>query len=114
MAYAPNHPLALMTPALSGPRLTESDYLRMLPTHESAHIQLFILKLLGSLYHSRLGHYRKGPAGMSYFGPGAIGNLEAAFVTKLDDVERTIQERNQSRRAYRYLLPSEIPQSINI
>ncbi len=114
MAYAPHYPLALMTPPPSGPRVTERDYLGMLPSHESAHIQLFILKFLGSLYHSRLGHYGKGPAGVSYFGPGAIGDLEAAFVTELDGVERTIQERNRSRRAYRYLLPSEIPQSINI
>jgi hypothetical protein len=86
----------------------------MFPSHESAHIQLFILKLLGSLYHSRLGHYGRGPVGVSYFGPGAIGSLEAAFVKELDDVERTVQERNQSRPAYRYLLSSEIPQSINI
>jgi hypothetical protein len=51
---------------------------------------------------------------VSYFGPGAVGDLEAAFVAELDGVERTILERNRSRPAYRYLLPSEIPQSINI
>ena len=115
MAFAPHYPLALMEPLPSGRRCSERDYLAMLPTHESAHIQLFITKLLGLVHHTRLGHYPKGPAGTSYFGPGGgVDVLEAAFVQQLHDVESTIQERNRSRPAYPYLLPSLIPQSINI
>lgn len=114
MAYSPHYPLALRGPAPESTAVSETEYLQMLPDHESAHIQLFILKLLGAHYHGRLGHYSRGPAGVSWFGPGPVRELEAAFVRRLADVEQTITERNQRRPAYRYLLPSQIPQSINI
>lgn len=112
MAYAPHYPLALRGPLPAGPGVSEAEYMQMLPDHESAHIQLFILKLLGTHYHGRLGHYSRGP--VSWFGPGAGKELEAAFGRKLAAVEQTIRERNLRRPSYRYLLPSQIPQSINI
>lgn len=112
MAYAPNYPLALR--AAPDGRVSEADYLKMLPDHASAHVQLFILELLGSAYVTRLGHYPRGPAGASHFGPGPLAALETAHQRQLAAVEQTIRERNQARPAYRYLLPSEIPLSINI
>lgn len=114
MAYAPLFPLAARAPAPAGSVLTEEQYMALLPTHESAHVQLFILKLLGEHHHTRLGYYPRGPAGASHFGPGPIAELEHAFQRSLADVEATIRERNRDRMAYRYLLPSQIPQSINI
>lgn len=112
MAYAPHYPLALRG-APAG-RVSEAEYLQMLPDHESAHTQLFITKLLGATYVTRLGHYPRGPAGASHFGPGPLAALEAAHQRELAALEQTIRERNSTRRAYRYLLPSEIPLSINI
>ncbi|WAS95594.1 lipoxygenase family protein [Nannocystis punicea] len=112
MVYSPHYPLALHGPLPAGPAVSEAEYMQMLPDHESAHIQLFILKLLGTHYHGRLGQYSRGPA--SWFGPDAGRELEAAFGRRLAEVERTISERNLRRPAYRYLLPSQIPQSINI
>lgn len=69
---------------------------------------------VGSVYHTKLGHDSEGPLPRSYFGRGAIRDFEQALQRRLDDVERTIDERNLTRPAYRYLRPSEIPQSINI
>jgi hypothetical protein len=46
--------------------------------------------------------------------PGPLAALETAHRRQLADVEQTIGERNHTRPAYRYLLPSEIPLSINI
>lgn len=114
MVYAPNFPLALRAPAPSAPHMTEEEYLDLLPNYESAHVQLFVLELLGSFHHTVLGHYPPGPAGASHFGPGPVAELQRTLLHDLAQVEETIRGRNQHRTSYDYLLPSKIPQSINI
>ncbi len=119
MAYAPNTPLAPMGPLPSAPGFSQASLLHLLPVEEVAHYQLVIGRLLGSLYHTRLGHYPEGPGrggkpGRGWFGSRPLRNFEMAFRTHLEDIEATIDARNQSRPDYRYLRPSEIPQSINI
>jgi hypothetical protein len=52
--------------------------------------------------------------GASHFGPGAVATLEETFRQNLAGIESTIQDRNRTRPVYPYLLPSQIPQSINI
>lgn len=110
MAYAPLYPLTLLAPALPGQGLREQDYLAMLPLRESARTQIAILKMLGGVYYTRLGHYHEKPGWFD----AASQALLASFERDLDEVERQIAERNLTRRAYTALLPSRIPQSINI
>lgn len=112
MSFAPLYPLGAMAPAPGEGPVHEKDYLALLPHHDSARFQLAILRLLGGVHYTRLGHYASGP-GPGWFA-GVAGDLARAFTRDLDDVERTIAERNRTRRPYVHLMPSRIPQSINI
>ena len=88
---------------------SESDFLKFLPPLESAKLQLDILYLLGSVYYTRLGDY-----GDDYFTDPVIQNHLAKFQQELIKIEEEINERNKTRTPYEFLLPSKIPQSINI
>lgn len=114
MSYAAHYPLALMGEAFGDAPKGEADYLRLLPWHESAQMQVFILKLLSSVYHTRLGHYARSGLPGGWFGSPVVHDLERALHQDLERVETEIDARNASRPAYRFLRPSEIPQSINI
>lgn len=114
MTFVPHYPLAQRAPVPMHTDFGEDEYLSLLPDYEAAHVQLFILKLLGEHHDGRLGHYPRGPAGVSHFGIGRAAECEAAFQRALESVESQIQQRNRGRMPYRYLLPSQIPQSINI
>ena len=65
--------------------------------------------LLGSVYFTRLGDY-----GDDYFTDPVIQNHLAKFQQELIKIEEEINERNKTRTPYEFLLPSKIPQSINI
>ncbi|MGK7923605.1 MAG: lipoxygenase family protein [Trichodesmium sp.] len=110
MAYPPAVPLAgyLPTSILKG-EVSEQDYLNLLPPFEQAQIQLNLLCLLGSIYYTRLGEY---PA--DHFTDSQVKPLLEKFQNNLNQVETTIENRNLHRPMYRHLLPSKIPQSINI
>ena len=95
---------------------TEQKWLRMLPPVSGAQVQLGMTYLLGSVHYRRLGEYHSNK--FPY-----CGTLEkkaesalAAFKKELEAIETLIERRNGCRGsfAYRYLLPSEIPASINI
>jgi len=68
-----------------------------------------ILYLLGSVYFTRLGDY-----GDNYFTDPVIQNYLVQFQQELRKIEEEIKQRNQTRTPYEFLLPSKIPQSINI
>jgi arachidonate 15-lipoxygenase len=110
MSHAPTQPLAGYLPAsiLRG-EVSEQDYFNLLPPLEQAQHQINLLNLLGSIYYNRLGDYPDG-----HFSDTQIQPLLQAFQTKLQQIEGIIEQRNQKRPAYNYLLPSRIPQSINI
>lgn len=112
MSFASLYPLAAMAPAPDGAPFREEDGLALLPHHESARLPLAILRLLGGVYYTKLGHYGAGP-GPSWFA-GAAGEAARASVRDLEGVERVIEERNRTRRPYVHLMPSRIPRSINI
>jgi len=115
MAYAPNMPLALMGPVPATTSYRETDIRGLLPVREVAHHQVVIGNLLGGIYHTKLGHYpRLGPLRVGWFGSGRLDELEEALHAQLEHAEATIDARNRERPSYRYLRPSEIPQSINI
>lgn len=110
MSYAPAMPLAGYAPAPTQKKgATESDYMSHLPPRDQAVLQMNTGHMLGTAHYTRLGHYRPG-----YFGEPRIDELAGRFATKMDEIETTIHERNQHRRPYPFMLPSGVPQSINI
>jgi len=70
---------------------------------------LDILYLLSSVYYTRLGDYGDG-----YFTDLVIQTHLGKFQQELLKIEAEINERNKTRTPYEFLLPSKIPQSINI
>ncbi|MBH8553581.1 lipoxygenase [Nostocaceae cyanobacterium CENA357] len=110
MGYAAALPLAGYSPASTlGREVTEQDYLNLLSPLNQAQRQYNLLSLLGSLYYNRLGDYPQG-----YFKDPLVKPLLQTFQKNLQKVEDTINKRNLHRPVYEYLLPSKIPQSINI
>ncbi len=110
MSYVPAMPGAGYAElSLTEEGFSESDFLKFLPPLETAKVQLDILYLLGTVYYTRLGDYGDG-----YFTDPVIQNHLAKFQQELIKIEAEINERNKSRTPYEFLLPSKIPQSINI
>jgi arachidonate 15-lipoxygenase len=111
MSYAGIIPLAGYAPAsiLLKAEVTEQDYLSLLPPLEQAQKQLNLLYLLGSTYYNKLGDYPQG-----HFTDTKVQNSLQKFRNHLQKIEETINQRNLNRPSYTYLLPSRIPQSINI
>jgi arachidonate 15-lipoxygenase len=110
MSYCPAMPLAGYAPApTTKTGATEADYLAHLPPRDQAALQMNTGYMLGTAHYSRLGHYRPG-----YFGEPRLEELAGRFAARLDGIERVIAERNEHRRPYPFMLPSGVPQSINI
>jgi len=130
MSYTPNMPLAGYQPA---PNLangaTQDDYLNLLPPLEQAEAQMNITYTLGSVYHTELGKYKQytkqqdenqkkendDKDGQPYFTDFNVDEPLKTFQNRLKEIETIIQDRNSVRPTfYKFLLPSKIPQSINI
>jgi arachidonate 15-lipoxygenase len=111
MSYLPATPPAGYLPlsSLTEEGFSESDFLKFLPPLDIAKALLDILYLLSSVYYTRLGDYGDG-----YFTDPVIQTHHAKFQQELLDIEAKINERNKTRTPYEFLLPSKIPQSINI
>jgi arachidonate 15-lipoxygenase len=110
MSYAPAMPLAGYTPAPETQQgATEADFLKLLPPLDIAELQLNVGYLLGSVYYTRLGQY-----GDNYFTDPVIQGYLVEFQQALIGIEMEITQRNKNRTPYEVLLPSRIPQSINI
>jgi arachidonate 15-lipoxygenase len=108
MTYAPAFPLAGYSPApVSNQDATESDYLRLLPPWLQAQGQLNTLYLLGTVDYTRLGRYQNG-----YFSDERVQPKLERFQARLERIEAVIVRRNQMRPVYEFLLPSQIPQTI--
>lgn len=108
MAYAPAYPLAGYAPASH-----EGSWMEILPPLSQAHYQATLGVLLGSVHYTSLGAYPKHV--FSNFAADArIDTHLAAFQASLVEIEALIEQRNHGRVPYTFLLPSRIPQSINI
>ncbi|MBN8485814.1 MAG: arachidonate 15-lipoxygenase [Sphingomonadales bacterium] len=95
------------------------DWLSYMPPANLALKQLEVLHLLGSLHYRPLGTYlsRDFPYPAWFTDPAVTGpeGPLPRFQAALFKVEERIAARNAARRnAYPYLLPSQIPTSINI
>ena len=111
MSYTPAMPLAGYAPAPTDPKAQQS-YLDLLPSLEAAQYQLNLTYLLGSVYYTQLGNYTNQKWTQNKQVEAALKSFQQA----LKQIERQIQERNRQHPdfTYEYLLPSQIPQSINI
>ncbi|WP_392533888.1 lipoxygenase family protein [Nostoc sp. C117] len=110
MTYTPAFPLAMYSPAptnLDQP----GDLMSMLPPLDQAKTQLKVTYLLGSVYYTQLGQYSN-----SYFkSKPQMSSALLTFQNELKGIEKKINEKNCQRiMPYKFLLPSQIPQSINI
>ena len=113
MSYAPAMPLAGYAPASSVKQASEQDVANLLPPLSQARGQLNLMYLLGSVYYTQLGEY-----GLFHFHDLRVPVPLREFQEKLREIETEIEQRNAAASylpyAYDYLLPSKIPQSINI
>jgi len=114
MSYTPAGPLASYAPAPEKRNHNRAQWRSQFAPLEIANQQLLILDLLGSVYHGRLGHYAAG-----HFQDPAVLPLVQSFVIELKEIEEKIRSRNADDVMaglipYETLLPSLIPQSINI
>lgn len=110
MVYTPGMPLAGYQPAPNTTAMSSQDRLNQLPPLHQALNQLELTYLLGQIYHTQLGQYEK-----SWFTDQRVLAPLHRFQANLLDIETAIAERNRHRPyPYRYLQPSNIPQSINI
>lgn len=110
MSFAPAMPAAGYTPLDNlGDHTTEQDYLNLLPPMSQAQEQLKLCHLLGSAYFTQLGQYEE-----RQFTDAKVQAPLKAFQSRLEEIEKIISDRNRDRPDYQYLLPSQIPQSINI
>ncbi|XXX72036.1 lipoxygenase family protein [Sorangium sp. So ce134] len=114
MSFTPALPLAAYAPAPSiTAGLPPSEIFEHLPPLQQALLQINVMMLLGSVYYSRLGDYDRNIPGV-YFTDARVREPLEAFQRELMDIEATIGKRNLQRVPYIVLLPSQIPQSINI
>jgi arachidonate 15-lipoxygenase len=124
----PQRPLMTYAPALTGAswqdapnkpaKHTEKQWLKMMPPIKYGMEQLNILYLLGSVHYRALGDYRANQFPYHHwFEDHEITKKEgplAQFQDALKQVQNKINVRNTMRISYEFLLPSNIPNSINI
>ncbi len=109
MSYAPAFPLAVYSPAPTNPD-ESMDWMEWLPSLEKAGKQIQLCYLLGSVHYTQLGGYSK-----KQFTDSKVNAALGKFQNRLKDIEKEITKKNSSRvMPYKFLLPSQIPQSINI
>lgn len=112
--YPPNMPAAGYTPPPTVKQQNTGEWLDLLPPVNMSAQQVELVFLLSSVYYTTLGQYKEG-----YFNDPAIAPLLENFTNELAEIETNITARNKQTDAegmmpYTYLLPSKIPQSINI
>ncbi|MBX9583628.1 MAG: hypothetical protein K2X87_25280 [Gemmataceae bacterium] len=110
MSYVPRMPLAAYRPApTTKSGATEADYLAMLPPLDMAELQMELGYLLGTMKYTKLGDYGEE----RFHDPRVAGPL-AQFRGRVEAIGETIAARNLSRRPYEFLVPTGVPQSINV
>lgn len=113
MSYTPAMPLAAFAEPPSRTSGVDAKMLEVLPPLQQALLQLLVGQGLGGVYFTRLGDYNRHQL-FPYFKKPKVQSALSTFQSNLAQVETTIGLRNLERPAYTQLLPSRIPQSINI
>jgi len=89
--------------------MTDADLLAMMPVLSTANEQLHLMQQLGNR-QTQLGIYEEGT-----FTDERVQPLLDTFLAELDAAEQTIVTRNASRPIpFRYMMPSNVPQSIHV
>lgn len=112
MSYTPAMPLAAYAPPPVSAR-ESGDMLATLPPLQQSVVQQALGYLLGGVYYTRLGDYDRNIRGTWFQDPRVKAPL-AQLQTDLQAVEAEIGRRNLARIPYIVLLPSQVPQSVNI
>jgi len=109
--YTPNMPSAGYTPAPTHKEQTQKDWFDLLPPINLSESQINLTQLLSGVNDTTLGDY-----GWFYFWDYRLLLPQWQFKSRLKEIELEIQARNTKSSVikYDYLLPSRIPQSINI
>ena len=106
-------PLSGYQPEATTKNHSEKDFINFLPPIDVALVQASMLELLGGVCYTRIGIYEP-----DYFKDPKIKEFENKFKAELQALERRISERNnqanRKNNPYIALLPSRVPQSINI
>ncbi len=110
MAFAPNMPLATYAPPSNRDQeINEATILKILPPQKLAAKQLELMRTLTVLFPNRLGYPDNN------FVDIYAQEVLQRFQGKLQEIEQVIGERNQNRlEPYTFLLPSNVPNSLNI
>ncbi|MFM8926579.1 MAG: lipoxygenase family protein [Rhodoluna sp.] len=109
MSLVTNMPTALYSyPPTRLDGYTEKDLYALLPPLHAVQTQLNLAILLGTVNFTRLGDYS------TELPDPKVEPALKQFQETLKEIEETIKLRNQVRIPYCYLLPSRIPQSVNI
>jgi arachidonate 15-lipoxygenase len=116
MAYAPFYPLSLFKPPPTTTEgLTLQDWMDALPSLDIAQLQMNLGNLLGGCHYTELGQYPRKALGLTdWFADPRVDEPLARFHAELEHIESVIRVRNTVRPPYEYLMPSRIPNSINI
>ena len=111
MSYVPQMPLAGYSAApTTKSGATQDQYLAMLPTMDMAELQVELGYILGSVRYTQLGHYSP-----NHFADLRVNAPLLDLQHTIKQIDTTIADRNRQRpRPYQFLLPTGIPQSINI
>jgi arachidonate 15-lipoxygenase len=110
MSYVPAMPLAGYAPApATKTGATAADHLAYFPPMDMAELQLELGYILGTVHYTTLGQYAPG----QFPDPRVAGPL-ARFQQRLAGIGATITARDTTRVPYTPLVPSGVPQSINI
>jgi arachidonate 15-lipoxygenase len=110
MSYVPNMPLGSFAPApTSTTGATMRDYLNILPPLNLAEMQFALGYMLGTVHYTTLGQYSD-----RHFSDPKIKPKLDQFQERLSFIGGQIAGRNKTRRPYEFLVPSGVPQSINV
>lgn len=111
MTYSPAAPCAGYRAApVSVEDAGASPIIDMFPPLELANLQMEFLTLLGGVVHTNLGQYAP-----NWFTDNRVAAPLRVFQDELAAIESIIKKRNEARLGpYPFLLPSQVPQSINI
>lgn len=116
MLYVPAFPGGLYSPAPDSIPSTVETYSAdgkqpgLLTPDGVTKVQVDLLALLGGVYYTQLGQY-----GDDYFTNEKVSAALLEFQRNLDAIGIEINEANKTRRLkYPYLVPTKIPQSVNV
>jgi arachidonate 15-lipoxygenase len=109
--YSPNMPTAGYTEAPQDTNKTEEDWFKLIAPVTMSDDQTDLMFILSGVHYTTLGNYK-----WWHFKDKRISPLLIEFQNNLKTIEKEIKQRNEEDKenAYTYMLPSSIPQSINI